>query len=80
LSADRQPGSAAAALRKTGDLSKADYLRACVARQNTSGAGGGRIVRIGDLLIKLSAGIFYNVVQPINGSRWVLNADLTLIF
>jgi hypothetical protein len=44
------------------------------------GGGAGRIVRIGKLPIKLSAGLFYNVVQPAYGGRWVLNTDLTLIF
>jgi hypothetical protein len=41
--------------------------------------GGGRIIRIGKLPIKLPAGLFYNVVQPTYGGRWVLNSDLTLI-
>jgi hypothetical protein len=32
------------------------------------------IIRIGGKLpIKLSAGLFYNIVQPANGGRWVLN-------
>jgi hypothetical protein len=44
------------------------------------GGGAGRIIRIGKLPIKLDAGLFYNVVQPISGGRWVLNSDLTLIF
>jgi hypothetical protein len=44
------------------------------------GGGAGRIVRVGKLPIKLSAGLFYNVVQPISGGRWVLNTQLTLIF
>ena len=45
------------------------------------GGGAGRIIRIGGKLpIKLSAGLFFNVVQPANGDRWVLNTDLTLIF
>ena len=44
------------------------------------GGGTGRIVHIGKLPIKLSAGLFYNVVQPISGGRWVLNTQLTLIF
>jgi hypothetical protein len=45
------------------------------------GGGAGRIIRLGgNLPIKLSAGLFYNVVQPANGGRWVLNTDLTLIF
>lgn len=45
------------------------------------GGGAGRIIRIGGKLpIKLSAGLFYNVVQPASGGRWVLNTDLTLIF
>lgn len=43
------------------------------------GGGGGRIIRIGKLPIKLPAGLFYNVVQPTYGGRWVLNSDLTLI-
>ena len=42
--------------------------------------GAGRIVRVGKLPIKLNAGLFYNVVQPTYGGRWVLNAQLTLIF
>ena len=45
------------------------------------GGGAGRIIRVGGKLpIKLSAGLFYNVVQPTVGGRWVLNTDLTLIF
>lgn len=45
------------------------------------GGGAGRIIRIGGKLpIKLSAGLFYNVVQPTVGGRWALNTDLTLIF
>jgi hypothetical protein len=45
------------------------------------GGGAGRLVRIGGKLpIKLSAGLFYNVVQPTNGGRWVSNANVTLIF
>jgi hypothetical protein len=45
------------------------------------GGGAGRIIRLGGKLpIKLSAGLFYNVVQPTVGGRWVLNTDLTLIF
>jgi hypothetical protein len=41
----------------------------------------GRIIRIGGKLpIKLSAGLFYNVVQPTYSGRWVLNTNLTLIF
>lgn len=45
------------------------------------GGGAGRIIRLdGKLPIKLSAGVFYNVVQPTSGGRWVLNTDLTLIF
>ena len=44
------------------------------------GAGGGRIVHVGKLPIKLNAGLFYNVAQPTYGGRWVLNAQLTMIF
>ena len=44
------------------------------------GGGVGRIVRIGKLPIKLSAGLFYNIIQPAPGGRWVLNTDLTFIF
>lgn len=44
------------------------------------GGGVGRIVRIGKLPIKLEAGLFYNIVQPISGGRWVLNTELALIF
>ena len=44
------------------------------------GGGVGRIVHVGKLPIKLTAGLFYNVVQPVYGGRWVLNTDLTLIF
>ena len=40
------------------------------------GGGAGRIVRLGEL----SARLFYNVVQPTVGGRWVLTTDLTLIF
>jgi hypothetical protein len=43
------------------------------------GGGAGRIVHIGKLPVKLSVGLFYNVVQPISGGRWVLNTGLTLI-
>ncbi len=43
------------------------------------GAGAGRIIRVGKLPIKLSAGLFYNVVLPVPGGRWVLNTDLALI-
>jgi hypothetical protein len=45
------------------------------------GGGAGRLIRIGGKLpIKLEAGVFYNVVQPAAGGRWVLNTQLTLIF
>ena len=44
------------------------------------GGGVGRIVHVGKLPIRLEAGLFYNVVQPIYGGRWVLNTNLTLIF
>ena len=44
------------------------------------GGGVGRVVHLGKLPIKLEAGLFYNVVQPTYGGRWVLNTDLTLIF
>jgi hypothetical protein len=45
------------------------------------GGGAGRLIRVGGKLpVKLSAGLFYNVVQPTYGGRWVLNADVTLIF
>jgi hypothetical protein len=42
--------------------------------------GGGRIIRIGKLPIKLEVGLFYNLAQPAPRGRWVLNTDLALIF
>jgi hypothetical protein len=54
-----------------GLLAKGD----CAARRRE-----GRIVRVGGKLpIKLSAGLFYNVVRPTVGGRWGLKADLKLI-
>lgn len=45
------------------------------------GGGVGRLFRVGGRLpVKLSAGLFYNVVQPAVGGRWVLNTQFTLIF
>jgi len=45
------------------------------------GGGAGRLIRVGGKLpVKLSAGLFYNVVRPTYGGRWVLNANVTLIF
>ena len=43
--------------------------------------GGGRVIRILKLPIKLEVGLFYNVVQPAPGGRWVLlNTELALTF
>jgi hypothetical protein len=42
--------------------------------------GGGRIIRIGKLPIKLEVGLFYNLAQPAPRGRWVLNTELALIF
>jgi hypothetical protein len=44
------------------------------------GGGVGRIIRIDKLPIKVSVGLFYNVVRPTFSGRWVLNTELTFIF
>jgi hypothetical protein len=44
------------------------------------GGGAGRIIRLDKLPIRLEAGVFYGAVQPTSGGRWLLNAELTLIF
>jgi hypothetical protein len=45
------------------------------------GGGIAKITKIGGKLpIKLAAGVFYNVVQPTYGGRWVLNTELAIIF
>ncbi len=44
------------------------------------GGGAGRLFRVGKLPVKLTAGVFYNVVQPAPGGRWVLNTAMALIF
>jgi hypothetical protein len=45
------------------------------------GGGFSKIIKVGGKLpVKLEAGLFYNVVQPTYGGRWVLNTELAIIF
>jgi hypothetical protein len=44
------------------------------------GMEGGRIIRLGKLPVKLSAGAYYNVVRPEYGATWTLKAVVAFIF
>jgi hypothetical protein len=45
------------------------------------GGGLGKLMKIeGKLPIKLSVGVFYNVVKPTNTGHWFLNTELAIIF
>ena len=44
------------------------------------GAIAGRLIKIGKLPVKLSAGVYYNIVTPQYGARWQFSTAVAMIF